>query len=299
MMYSRSPSTCHTQASCKIAAMTGRLQDIRLGLYEKGIPLSLDWAEKFKIAKKSGFDFIEFSIDGLEPRIRRLEWSDRKLEEIRSIAGSHGMPFQTMALTANRYYPLGDSDLSVRTKGKSIVKRAIDMAVVLGITTIQIASYDVNGKESTPLTQELFGESILELSDDAASSGVTLAIEVLEDVPHLSTIKQGADFVSAISHPHLKLYADIGNVASIGVEPAQDLACGRGFIAACHVKDALPGNCRNVPFGTGVVDFGKCMQVFRDMHYKGVFVAEVWSDEEMGFLPYLKEISLFIRNYMK
>ena len=295
MMCSRSQSTCHTQASFNEFADMSGLNDIRLGLYEKGIPLSLDWNKKFEIAKKSGFDFIEFSIDGLEPRIRRLEWSDKRLEEIRSAASLYEMPFQTMALTANRYYPLGDPDPSIRAKGISIVRRAIDMAVVLGIQTIQIASYDVNGKESTGLTRKLFCDSILELSDASARSGITLAIEVLEDVLHFSTIRQGADFVSALSHPCLKLYADTGNVASIGIDPATDLACGRDFIAACHIKDALPGNCRNVPYGTGIVDFRKCMQVFQNLHFKGVFVAEVWSDENPEFLPYLKEISQFIR----
>lgn len=299
MTCSKSRSTCHTPASCNdTAAMMNGLNDIRLGLYEKGIPLSLTWDEKFTIARESGFDFIEFSIDGLEPRIGRLGWSDRKLEEIHSVALSHGMPFQSMALTANRYYPLGDPDFSVREKGKSIVRRAIDMAVILRIPVIQIASYDVNGKESTRLTQELFRESLWELLDDAAQKNIILSVEVLEDVPHLSTIKQGTDFVSAMSHPYLKLYADIGNVASIGIDPAADLACGRDLINACHIKDALPGNCRNVPFGTGIVDFGNCMKMFRDMHFKGIFVAEVWSDEDLNFLPYLKEISQFIRNFM-
>lgn len=300
MTCSKNQSTSHTQASCDdVAAMINGLNNIRLGLYEKGIPLSLTWDEKFTIARESGFDFIEFSIDGLEPRIGRLGWSDRKLEEIRSVALVQGMPFQSMALTANRYYPLGDPDTSVRERGKSIVKRAIDMAVILKIPIIQVASYDVNGKKSTRLTQELFRESLLELLDDAAQKNIILSIEVLEDVPHLSTVKQGADFVSSMSHPYLKLYADIGNVASIGIDPAADLACGRNLINACHIKDALPGNCRNVPFGTGTVDFGKCMKILKNMHFKGLFVAEVWSDEDLSFLPYLKEISQFIRNYMK
>ena len=46
---------------------------IQLGIYEKGIPLSLSWHDKFKVAKEAGFDFIEFSIDGLKPRILRLD----------------------------------------------------------------------------------------------------------------------------------------------------------------------------------------------------------------------------------
>ena len=49
------------------------LENIKLGVYEKSIPLQLSWKEKFECAKNAGFDFIELSIDGLEPRINRLE----------------------------------------------------------------------------------------------------------------------------------------------------------------------------------------------------------------------------------
>lgn len=274
------------------------LANLRLGLYEKGIPLSLDWDRKFETARAAGFDFIEFSIDGMAPRIHRLKLTGRELEQIRAASIRHAMPFQTMALTANRYFPLGDPDRETRLTGKAIVKRAIEMAELLGLSLIQVAAYDVNGKNSTEETRAAFWDALAELLEYSGHKSITLAVEVLEDVPHFSTIRQGRTYMEAFSHPYLKLYADIGNVASIGVDPAADLACGRGLIAACHIKDALPGSCRNVPYGTGIVDFDRCMQAFREMAFDGVFVAEVWSDEDEGFIPYLSETARFIRNKM-
>lgn len=40
-------------------------REYRLGLYEKSMPSTLTWVEKLTIAKKSGFDYLEISIDEL------------------------------------------------------------------------------------------------------------------------------------------------------------------------------------------------------------------------------------------
>ena len=43
-----------------------------LGLYEKAMP-DVSWAEKLKIAKDAGYDFVEISIDATEERISRVD----------------------------------------------------------------------------------------------------------------------------------------------------------------------------------------------------------------------------------
>ena len=48
-----------------------------IGIYEKALPNSFTWEEKFKAAKKAGFDYMEISIDTedfhLEAKMRILE----------------------------------------------------------------------------------------------------------------------------------------------------------------------------------------------------------------------------------
>lgn len=270
-----------------------------LGIYEKGIPLQYDWERKFDIAKTAGFDFIEFSIDGLKPRISRLKWMDEEYRAIRKMAEWKGMPFHTMALTANRYYPLGDTDDELRTTGIQIVKRAIEIAALLGIELIQLPAYDVNGKPSTVATKKRFRDAILMLCEEARKQNIILAVEVLEDVPHLSTVEQGCAFVKECDVPNLRLYADVGNVASIGVDPVKDLTYNDGSVIACHIKDAVLDNCRNVPYGSGLVNFEQCFDYFRFVDFQGYFVAEVWSDEDEAFVPYLTTTATFIRKHME
>ena len=47
-----------------------------LGLYEKALPIDLSWEEKLKVAKESGYDFLEMSIDETEEKMARLDMSE-------------------------------------------------------------------------------------------------------------------------------------------------------------------------------------------------------------------------------
>ena len=55
----------------------------RLGIYEKAMPASLTWEERFICAKDAGFDFVEISVDETDERRARLDWSDEEIYELR------------------------------------------------------------------------------------------------------------------------------------------------------------------------------------------------------------------------
>ena len=209
------------------------------------------------------------------------------------------MPFYTMALTANRYFPLGDDREEVRSQGKAIVRRAVEIASLLGIKIIQLAPYDVNGRESTGETIRSFRESLKELAGFAALNGVILSVEVMEDVPFITSVKAAREIIDELDSPYLQIYTDTGNVAALGVDPAPDLKNGGRHIVACHVKDGRPGCCRNVPYGEGTVDFERCFEEFIRMEYRGFFILEMWSEEDEAFLPYLKTAAGFVREKIR
>lgn len=268
-----------------------------LGIYEKGIPLSLSWDEKFQLAKDSGFDFIELSIDGKQPRIERLKWTDEEIEQIYQTSLKYNMPFVTMALSAPRFFPLGDKDLCER--GVEIVKRGIEIASKLHAKIIQLPAYDVYGKPSTTESQELYKKNIESLIPFAKEHNVIIGLEELEDVEHFNTHKKMCDYLKTVNSPYLMLYGDTGNVAYNNLDVITDLPYSKGWLVSCHIKDAVFHNEHNVKYGEGTVDFAKVFDYFREAEYDGYFVSEVWCEEEMSFVPYLKEISKFIRKYME
>ena len=78
-----------------------------LGIYEKALP-NLSWEDKFKISKEASFDFIELSID--KNRLDRLDYNDQEINNLLDLANKYQMPFITLVLSANRYYPIGDKE---------------------------------------------------------------------------------------------------------------------------------------------------------------------------------------------
>ena len=277
------------------------LGQIKLGVYEKSIPLQLSWKEKLECAKKAGFDFVELSIDGLSPRIHRLDWSDEQIQEICRAMEETGVPLLTMALTANRYFPLGESDPALRQKGIELVRKGIRLAVRLGIRLIQLAPYDVRNSPSTAQTRTLFLDALRELVPYAAENGVILTLEVMstKEVPYCSSVQQARAIIDLIDSPFLQIYTDTGNVASSGLDPVPDLCYGGNHLVASHIKDAILGCDRKIPFGEGIVDFQACFEEFRRQNFHGVFIAEMWSDENEGFIPYLSTAASYIRQAIR
>jgi L-ribulose-5-phosphate 3-epimerase len=270
------------------------ISPLKIGIYEKAIPLQLSWPEKFEAVKAAGYDFLELSIDGLEPRIRRLDWTQAEITSIKRASEAAGVPVLTMALTANRYYPLGEADAEIRRQGLAIVRRGIQVAQRMGIRLIHLAAYDVCGKPGTTETDRLFRLSLSELERYAAANAVMLALEVM-DVPYSNTTERISQFIQEVDSPWLQIYADIANIAAGGTNPVIDVPKGGKHIVGVHLKDSILGCIRDILFGEGIVDFKACFKMFIELDYSGLFVVEMWSKEDMAFLPYLKTVNDYLR----
>ena len=128
-----------------------------LGIYEKALPSDISWRERFKLAKDANFDFIEMSVD--KNRLNKLEYTDKEINELKSLSQEFAMPFKTMTLSANRYWPIGDKEK--REEGINLIKKAIVLAKKLDIEIIQLTAYDVYQKESNDETKRLYKEGLL------------------------------------------------------------------------------------------------------------------------------------------
>lgn len=262
-----------------------------LGIYEKALP-RLSWDEQYKLASQAGFDFIELSVD--KNRLDKLDYTDSQIQEIIDSAKKYNMSLETLTVSANRYYPLGDIEL--RDKGIEIVKKSIVLASKLNVKVIQLAAYDVYKKESTNETKKLFKEAIEEILEFNKSYNIILAIEVLEDVDHFNTSKKLVEYLSEVNSQYLKEYADTGNIAYNEYDPLQDLMDAKDYMVAIHIKDAIKHNEHNIEYGEGTVNFDQIFSYLKKINYKGYLVSECWY--EGNYTPDIKKINNFIRRKM-
>ncbi len=248
-----------------------------IGIYEKALPNAFTWEEKFRAARLAGFDYMEISVDESDQRLKRLDWTDREIEDLRRLMAKEGIVFPTMCLSGHRKYPFGSKNPETRQKAMEIMEKAILLAVKLGVRCIQLAAYDVYYEPSDEETDALFIAGMRKAVQMAARAGVVLAMEIM-DTPYMGTITRAMEYLKKIPSPYFKIYPDIGNLSNFTENVPGELALGLGEIVALHVKETKPGVFRDLEFGEGAVDFAGIFQALHSLGYQGMFLLEMWAD---------------------
>ena len=254
------------------------MQSYNLGLYEKSMPGELTWKEKLQAAKEAGFDFIEISIDETEEKLARLDMSQEERLALLTLMKETGVPIRTMCLSGHRKYPLGSKDPDICARGMEIMQKAIQLAEDLGIRIIQLAGYDVYYEESDMDTKTRFFENLKKATDMAEKSGIMMGFETME-TEFMNTVEKSMKYVNLVNSPYLNVYPDIGNITNAAytykTDVLQDLEVGKGHLVAMHLKETVPGKFREIPFGTGHVDFEKGIQKAWELGVRR-YVTEFW-----------------------
>lgn len=253
-------------------------KEYTLGLYEKAMPASLSWKEKMLVAKKAGYDFIEISIDETDDKLARLDMSRKERAELLNLMEQTGMPIRTMCLSGHRKYPLGSLDEQTRSRGMEIMEKAIILAEDLGVRIIQLAGYDVYYEKGNEQTEKLFSENLKKATEMAAKKGILLGFETME-TEFMNTVEKAMKYVHKVDSVYLNVYPDLGNITNAaktyGKDVLDDLETGRGRLVAMHLKETVPGRFREIPFGTGHVDFGKGIKKAWELGVRR-YVTELW-----------------------
>ena len=270
----------------------------QLGLYEKAMPGNLSWQEKLQAAKDAGFDYVEMSIDETDAKLARLDMSEEQREEIRQAMRETGVPFRSICLSGHRKYPLGCPDMDKQKRSLSIMEKTVKLAADLGIRTIQLAGYDVYYEEGSEKTRADFAKNLQLATDMAAKEGIMLGFETME-TPFMDNVQKAMDYVKKIDSPYLGVYPDSGNITNAALlyndDVAADLKRGKGHIVAVHLKETVPGKYREIPFGTGHVDFETVIKTSWELGVRR-FVAEFWYLPGQDYKTELKKASQFMRS---
>ncbi|MCD1127548.1 L-ribulose-5-phosphate 3-epimerase [Jinshanibacter sp. LJY008] len=271
---------------------------VPLGIYEKALPAGEDWLSRLQLAAELEFDFVEMSVDESDIRLARLDWnSAQRLSLVNAIAVT-GIRVPSMCLSAHRRFPLGSEDDAVRNQGLEIMRKAIRLAQDVGIRVIQLAGYDVYYQQANDETRERFRDGLKLAVDMASRAQVTLAMEIM-DYPLMNSISKAMGYAHYLNNPWFQLYPDIGNLSAWDNDVQMELKAGSGHIVAVHIKDTLPGVFKNVPFGTGVVDFERCFKTLKESGYCGPYLIEMWSETAADPVKEVKAARDWVKQRMR
>ncbi|MGL4653210.1 L-ribulose-5-phosphate 3-epimerase [Cetobacterium sp.] len=280
------------------------LEKFPLGIYEKALPKDISWRERLKYAKDLGFDFVEISIDETDERLSRLDWSLDERKEFVSAILETGMRVPSMCFSGHRRFPLGSENSETRKKSLELMKKAIQLAVDLGIRNIQMAGYDVYYEAGNEKTRELYIDGMKQSLKWAEQANVMLSIEIM-DHPFMSSITKYLEFDKILNSPFLTVYPDIGNLSAWGNNVREEILKGKNKISSIHLKDTLavtesfPGKFKEVPFGDGCVDFIEFFKLLEEIDYNGPLLIEMWTEKSENPLKEIQNAKRWIENKMR
>ena len=270
----------------------------KLGLYEKSMPNEYTLRRKLDEARKAGYDYLELSIDETDEKLTRLDWTAGDRNAIRRNMAEAGVPIKSICLSGHRRFPLGDPDADARVRSLDMMEKAVNLAAALGVRIIQLAGYDVYYKDSSVDTRAWFLENLKKSAEMAAREGVVLGFETME-TPFMDTVGKAMAWVDAVQSPYLQVYPDLGNLTNAaliyGSDVSGDIMLGNGHISAMHLKETIPGHYREIPYGTGHVDFVSGVKTAWNLGVR-MFVGEFWHMGEADVPDVLRGNCEFLRN---
>lgn len=272
--------------------------ELRLGIYEKAMPVLWTWVNKCNAAKEAGYDFIEISIDETDEKLARLD-DVNFIPTVLNAIKLTGLPIRTMCLSGQRKYPLGSEHPQTVKRSLDIFRKAVILAESLGIRIIQLAGYDVYYEDSTPTTRKRFLENLNHCVAFASKHGILLGFETME-TSFMDTVSKAMAVVRAVDSPYLHVYPDIGNCTNASkiyhTSLVDDLHAGQGHIVAVHLKETITGQYREIPYGKGHVDFRNSIKTCLNLGVR-MFVAEFWYDPATDALEVMKSNHAFLTGF--
>ncbi|MCW4438306.1 L-ribulose-5-phosphate 3-epimerase [Vibrio splendidus] len=257
----------------------------RVGLYEKALPNELSWEDKLKQTKELGFDFLEISVDESDERRSRLDWNDEEVYALRRLCEKHGVPLQSMCLSAHRKFPFGSADPAIREQAVIHMEKAISLAYKLGIRTIQLAGYDVYYEPADKVTHQRFIEGMKLSTQLAERSGVMLAVEIM-DTDYLNSLSKFEVLSREVNSPYFTAYPDVGNISGWNYDIVTELKLSKPHITQIHLKDTYKvtdeykGQFRDLVIGDGEVDFNAIFETLKETECVVPLVIEMWAQDE-------------------
>jgi D-psicose/D-tagatose/L-ribulose 3-epimerase len=217
--------------------------------------------------KKMGYDGVEVPMFQLDESLY-AQWGKR-LDDL-------GFERTAVTIRVEQDNPIS-SDAKVRSAGVDATKRALDCCQALGARSLCGPYHSAIGlfSGSGPTEDEWkWGvESMRQVAEHAAKTGVTLAVEYLNrfEIYFLTCAADAVRFVKAVNHPNCRMMYDTfhANIEEKNVRDA--ILASAPYTAHVHISE----NDRGTP-GSGGVRWQETFDAFRETGYDGWMVVEAF-----------------------
>ena len=248
---------------------------------------SATWKEEFEFAKEVGFDLIDWVIEARDLDKNPL-LTDSGLAEIKRLENETGVKVGAVCADYFMEYPLlrcSEEQRKERLEKVLLFARRLKIAAIPYIELPFVDNSAIQTYEEMKQLVEMFSPILDELKS------LSVAISFETSLPP----ETFGELLRELSHPSARANYDMGNSASLGYRPKDELLAYGEYIVTVHVKDRVLGGV-TVPLGTGDADFKTCFEMLNTIGYQGPYILQAArGDEEMSWNKKNKD---FVLNYL-
>jgi L-ribulose-5-phosphate 3-epimerase len=253
----------------RLGVMQGRLLPKYKGRYQAH-PVAY-WQDEFRLAAGLGLDLIEFILDFDDVEVNPL-MSTSGLDAIRAVSRKTSVGVRTVCADYFMVAPFHKGTHASVSKSVQVLTTLVRNASSLGVTDIIIPCVD-NSRLENENDLALFCKTVKPALALLEQHGINLSLETdLPPAPFNALLTR-------LGSPRIKVNYDTGNSASLGYDPAEELAAYGDKISDVHIKDRVKGGGSMV-LGTGDTDFDRFFHALQKTRFSGPFIMQAFRDDE-------------------
>jgi L-ribulose-5-phosphate 3-epimerase len=241
----------------EIGIMQGRLSP-RIDGKIQAYPANT-WQQEFELAKEIGYSAIEWIVE--KPLEINAMMSKSGIKEIKEIISKTGVRIDYVCADIFMQQPLIRMSQEIREDNKELLKNILLNAKEVGALGVEIPFVDASSIKSESEKNELIS-CTQEAFELAKEIGIKISLET--DL-NPSSFKELLD---RINLDHVQANYDIGNSASLGFDPVEEIDAIGNRILNVHIKDRKLGST-TVPLGTGDADIKLSLSRLSEIKYLG------------------------------
>jgi hexulose-6-phosphate isomerase len=245
------------------------------------------WQKEFEIAQEIGYAAIEWIVE--KPVETNALMTDSGKSEIKKVIASTGVRIDYVCADIFMQQPLVRMTEEIKSQNKNYLLQILKNAKEVGAMGIEIPFVDNSSIKNDKEKQE-FIDAMQDAFKLAKDLDIKISLETdLSPIAFKELLEQiDLDFIQA--------NYDIGNSASLGFDPEEELDAYGQRILNVHVKDRKLGGT-TVPLGTGNAKIDLVIQKLQEFGYSGGLTMQ--AARGVNDVETAKEQLNYVRNLLK
>jgi hexulose-6-phosphate isomerase len=268
----------------EIGIMQGRLSP-RIDGKIQAYPAST-WQKEFEIAQEIGYAAIEWIVE--KPVETNALMTDSGKAEIKKAIASTGVRIDYVCADIFMQQPLVRMTEVTKSQNKEYLATILKNAKEVGAIGVEIPFVDNSSIKNEKEKQE-FTDAMKDAFNLAKDLELKISLET--DLPPL----EFQELLENIDLDHVQANYDIGNSASLGFDPKEELEAYGLKILNVHVKDRKLGST-TVPLGSGNANINYVFQKLKEIGYIGGLTMQASRGE--NDIETAKEQLQYVRNLL-